>query len=496
MGDATTLSEARLLTARALQTREAVRFFGKLARSRDYRDQSVAVYNALAALRARHGEEALRGTSLGSPATSWLYTYRERLHHYAATGFFTVPMSAIDENAARSDADTTTDDLGVRTARLVAHAQWRAIANVALLKHKLSLHRVAEHTLHDGRPMSFPATAFNAIFEHCYLPYGDLLTFNKTATPIAMRGPGLHGGVLALSTARMKRAEWAALVTLRCGHRGLLLYPYAPLLTREERTRQLAAIAKEAPLCRACPTSEMGMGARADPFHVLTECQHTAIIRERGDPGRIAYTTLTTLADYGLRISRTVREKMYSLPPNAWDSRPGRLLLFWCLAVVPWSHTLVEKFAECDPDRSANDTLWTLAHDVGKVFRETVHKPHRLRKAITSWVQLSGTRCAAIAKAWAEATSLPPPAAGPAIDTDARTRGPRRPTGRPTRRPAASGAPRRPTSPPPRRSRKQATARPRRRREECEMSDSTSSGSFDEELLDADTVDTPSDDSS
>ena len=163
---------------------------------------------------------------------------------------------------------------------------------------------------------------------------------------------------------------------------------------------------KRTPVCRTC-----GLDVE-DPFHIATICRCAALAALRQELHVGLHDRISALVN-GLVEASTPRGRQPDGATEAhrraalealdtaeaagyWDTPGGRFVLYRLLAVAPWSGRLAQV-----PGMALQTN--PLAAALGKLFTDTVAKPHRLRSVCNSWAQWAGGWVDRLFTAWRNA---------------------------------------------------------------------------------------------
>jgi hypothetical protein len=275
---------------------------------------------------------------------------------------------------------------------------------------------------------STPPSAVAAWFNLGYAALSPGPGTLKAATPMSVRGPGCSGGFLATTTELLPAGHRLALSNVRLGRLGMLMTPLAPdhlrrahaveearaehglapgtrapaaarrQLNRADAVRAWNALVNTPRSCGKCgdPGSDEG------PFHVCTECMHTAtrearaevissvptlayklayraslaLARHREDPAAVAEATLA-----GSAAQQAAETTDWSLPES-------RYVLFRLLTAAPWPACIFDGYPHGQ-----------LGKALGRAF-DTTAKPHRTRPVIDALVAWAALRLRTLFDAW------------------------------------------------------------------------------------------------
>ena len=340
-----------------------------------------------------------------------------------------------------------------------------------------------------GRPLA-PDSASYAAMTHCYfLSQCMVRQCSLPHTPLSVIGPGCSGNILVLPRHKTPRLQMAAMAAARLGRMGLSIPPFRPVdgtdLTpagpqaAPQATRALFASFHERVPCRRCGA------APEDTFHVLTECQHPAVLAARATATAELPQALRAMATAAERAATTrqpaaapqLHGDAQDVPPapvqatithhlnhlsallqasitsGDWAEplpAPHKYLLFMLLIAQPWPAPVATAMAT-NEQPVTSFTLSMLAH----IFDTTYAIPYRTRPLAEAWVRWAGPACYGIAVAWgnpaasAQTQAAPQPAPrSRRLPAALRNPRPRHAT-TPARARAAAAAPSRPARLPP-----------------------------------------------
>ena len=254
---------------------------------------------------------------------------------------------------------------------------------------------------------------------------------NKYTTPLHVRGPGCCGAILAQVNRLSSIQSLQAFAGVRAGMSGMFS---APLAAPGRRNEDYAAAAKRAP--DSCGSKGARVKAArkrhltdslhcndpcpncghhiADPYHVLVECRHPAVVTARSETLALLPARLEQLVLHALLPRHTLQrleflarfEEIGRLQKIAsdvaslasvtdWQSPDGRFALFHLLAVATWPISSVRR-----------EDLY-LSRSLAAVFSSCEVKNHHARPLANFWAGWAGSSIIGIFKSWNATSTFP-----------------------------------------------------------------------------------------
>jgi hypothetical protein len=283
-------------------------------------------------------------------------------------------------------------------------------------------------------PPSAVAAYFNGNYDTLVSDGGD----NKFTTRLGVRGPGCSGAILAQVNRLSFSQPLLILAAVRAGTAGMFAAPLAapgrlasdyaaaakgaPETSGSKRARKRAALSRHIQDSLHCDDPCPNCGdATADPYHVLVECRHAAVVTARTAftaqlPGRLERLVLHALLprqtlqrltflgrDAEIARLRQVAADVCALASRtSWQSPDGRYSLYHLLAVATWSRRAV-----------ARQDLY-LSRALAAVFSTCEMKNHHVRPLANYWASWASQGIQTIFNAW-NSTSLASTLVSPAL---------------------------------------------------------------------------------
>ena len=281
------------------------------------------------------------------------------------------------------------------------------------------------------RPPPGPPKAVSAYFNSSYSLDLDEAGDNKYTTCFDVRGPGCCGAILAQVNRLSFPKALEAFAAIRSGVAGMFS---SPLAAPGRRTSDYVNAAARAPSAAGSKSARVKAAkerhfhdsrnpeatclncgdCNADPYHVLIQCSHPAVVAARDMttaqlPARIEQLVLHAVLPRPLlrRLEylghvneiarrRGVASNVASLASMTdWQSPDGRFTLFHLLAVATW------------PLRSVEREDLYLSRSLASVFSRSEIKNHHARPMANFWAGFAWRSVESIFKAWNAAAALP-----------------------------------------------------------------------------------------